>query len=165
MEVVTPFLLYETSSNEIKVDELLKDETLWLNQKQIGELFSVQRPAITKHIKNIYESGELEENSVSSIMEHTAKDQKIYKTNFYNLDMIIAVGYRVNSKQATHFRIWATNVLKEYIIKGFALNDDRFKSGNSMTYFDELQERLREIRISERFFYQKINPINRFIRF
>jgi hypothetical protein len=155
----TPFLLYKTSNNEIKVDVLLKDETLWLSQKQIGELFSVQRPAITKHIKNIYESGELEKNSVSSIMEHTAQDNKIYKTNFYNLDMIIAVGYRVNSKQATHFRIWATNVLKEYIIKGFALNDDRFKSGNSMTYFDELQSRIRDIRISERFFYQKIKDI------
>ena len=155
----TPFLLYKTANNDIKVDVLMQDETLWLNQKQIGELFSVQRPAITKHIKNIYESGELEEDLVSSIMEHTAKDGKIYKTNFYNLDMIIAVGYRVNSKQATHFRIWATNVLKEYIIKGFALNDDRFKSGNSMTYFDELQSRIRDIRISERFFYQKIKDI------
>ena len=159
MEASTQFLLYKTENNDIKVDVCIHDETLWLSQKQIGELFSVQRPAITKHIKNIYESGELEENSVSSIMEHTAKDNKTYKTNFYNLDMIIAIGYRVNSKQATHFRIWATNVLKEYIIKGFALNDDRFKSGNSMTYFDELQSRIRDIRISERFFYQKIKDI------
>ena len=159
MDTSTQFLLYKTSNNEIKVDVRIENETLWLSQRQIGELFSVQRPAITKHIKNIYESAELEENSVSSIMEHTAKDNKIYKTKFYNLDMIIAVGYRVNSKQATHFRIWATNVLKEYIIKGFALNDDRFNTGNSMTYFDELQSRIRDIRISERFFYQKIKDI------
>ena len=90
METSTPFLLYKTSNNDIKIDVLIQDETLWLNQKQIGELFSVQRPAITKHIKNIYESGELEENSVSSIMEHTAKDQRIYKTNFYNLEKKIS---------------------------------------------------------------------------
>ena len=162
MKPSTQFLLYKTSNNDIKVDVLIEDETLWLNQKQIGELFSVQRPAITKHIKNIYESGELEENSVCSIMEHTAKDNKTYKTNFYNLDMIIAVGYRVNSKQATHFRIWATNILKEYIIKGFAMDDERLKNPNNpfgKDYFEEQLARIRDIRSSERRFYQKITDI------
>ena len=162
MDTSTQFLLYKTSNNDIKVDVLIQDETLWLNQKQIGDLFSVQRPAITKHIKNIYESGELEEKSVSSIMEHTAKDNKTYKTNFYNLDMIIAVGYRVNSKQATHFRIWATNVLKEYIIKGFAMDDERLKNPNNpfgKDYFEEQLARIRDIRSSERRFYQKITDI------
>ena len=156
-----PFLLYKTANNDIKVDVLIQDETLWLNQKQIGELFGVNVPAITKHIKNIFDDGELTEATISKMEIVQKEGSREVKRNidFYNLDMIIAVGYRVNSKQATHFRIWATNVLKEYIIKGFVLNDERFKSGNSMGYFDELQERLREIRISERFFYQKIKDI------
>lgn len=159
----TPFLLYKNSNNEVKVDVLLRDETLWLNQKQIGELFAVQVPAIAKHIKNILDDGELREATISKmeIVQKEGKREVKRNIDFYNLDMIIAVGYRVNSKQATHFRIWATNVLNEYIIKGFVLNDERFKSGNSMVYFDELQERLREIRISERFFYQKIKDIYR----
>jgi len=157
----TPFLLYKTANNDIKVDVLLQDETLWLNQKQISELFCVNVPAIAKHIKNIFDDGELTEATISKMEIVQKEGSREVKRNidFYNLDMIIAVGYRVNSKQATHFRIWATNVLKEYIIKGFALNDDRFKSGNSMTYFDELQSRIRDIRISERFFYQKIKDI------
>ncbi len=161
MEISTPFLLYKTSGDKVKVDVLLKDETLWLNQKQIAELFAVNIPAITKHIKNIFDDGELTEATISKMEIVQKEGSREVKRNieYYNLDMIIAVGYRVNSKQATHFRIWATNVLKEYIIKGFALNDERFKSGNSMTYFDELQERLREIRISERFFYQKVKDI------
>ncbi len=106
----------------------LRDENIWLTQDKIALLFDVQRPAITKHLKNIFESGELQEDSVSSILELTANDGKTYQTKFYNLDAIISVGYRVNSRQATHFRIWATQVLKEYIIKGFAMDDERLKN-------------------------------------
>ena len=132
-----------------------------MTQKSISELFGVQRPAITKHIKNIFGSGELQENSVCSILEHTAEDGKNYKTAFYNLDLIIAVGYRVNSNKATQFRIWATKVLKEFITKGFVLDDERLKQGKQFgkDYFDELLERIREIRASERRFYQKITDI------
>ena len=154
-------LLYKTPSGQIKVDVLFQDETFWMTQKKMAELFGVQRPAITKHLKNIFESGELVEGSVSSILEHTADDDKNYKTTFYNLDAIIAVGYRVNSKQATQFRIWATNTLKEFIVKGFVLDDERLKQGRNFgkDYFDELLERIREIRASERRFYQKITDI------
>ncbi len=157
----TPFLLYKNENNQVKVDVLLKDETLWLNQKQIAKLFGAERSVITKHIKNILEDEELASSTCAKIAQVRQEGSREVKRNidFYNLDMVIAVGYRVNSKQATHFRIWATNVLREYIIKGFALNDDRFKSGSSMTYFDELQARIRDIRISERFFYQKIKDI------
>ena len=157
----TPFLLYKNENNQVKVDVLLKDETIWLSQKQMAELFSVQVPAIAKHIANILEDEELSKSTISKMEIVQKEGNREVKRNidFYNLDMVIAVGYRVNSKQATHFRIWATNVLREYIIKGFALNDDRFKSGSSMTYFDELQARIRDIRISERFFYQKIKDI------
>ncbi|KIE18631.1 hypothetical protein DS62_11160 [Smithella sp. SC_K08D17] len=111
----TEFLLYTTPNGKVKVEIFLRNETVWLTQDKIALLFGVQRPAITKHLKNIFESGELQENSVSSILEHTADDGKKYSTKFYNLDAIISVGYRVNSAQATHFRIWATQVLKEYI--------------------------------------------------
>lgn len=154
-------LLYQTPSGQIKVDVLFQDETFWMTQKKMAELFGVQRPAITKHLKNIFESSELVEGSVSSILEHTADDDKNYKTTFYNLDAIIAVGYRVNSKQATQFRIWATNTLKEFIVKGFVLDDERLKQGKNFgkDYFDELLERIREIRASERRFYQKITDI------
>lgn len=132
-----------------------------MTQKKIAELFGVQRPAIAKHLKNIFESGELIQDSVSSILEHTAEDGKKYKTTFYNLDTIIAVGYRVNSKKATKFRIWATNVLKEFITKGFVLDDERLKHGKHFgkDYFEELLERIRDIRASERRFYQKITDI------
>lgn len=162
MKQSTPFLLYKTSNNEIKVDVLIQNETLWLNQKQMSELFGVDSDTVSYHLKNIYNTDELSESSTTekiAVVQKEGSREVKRKVNFYNLDAIIAVGYRVNSKQATHFRIWATNILKEYIIKGFALNDDRFKSGNTMTYFDELQSRLREIRISERFFYQKIKDI------
>ena len=140
----------------------MQDETLWLNQKQMSELFGVDSDTISYHLKNIYKTKELIELSTTekiSVVQKEGNREVKRNVKFYNLDAIIAVGYRVNSKQATHFRIWATNVLKEYIIKGFVLNDERFKSANSMVYFDELQERLREIRISERFFYQKIKDI------
>lgn len=156
------FIIYTSSDGDVRVDVFIKDETVWLTQKAIGELFGVQRPAITKHLSNIFDSGELNEKSVSSILEHTAKDGKSYQTKFYNLDAIISIGYRVNSKQATQFRIWATNTLKEFIIKGFALDDKRLKQGGQVfgkDYFDELLERIREIRASERRFYQKITDI------
>jgi len=158
----TEFLLYTTPNGKVKVEIFLRDETVWLTQEKIAQLFGVQRPAITKHLKNIFESGELQENSVSSILEHTADDGKKYQTKFYNLDAIISVGYRVNSQRATHFRIWATQVLKEYIIKGFAMDDERLKNPNNIfgkDYFEEQLARIRDIRSSERRFYQKITDI------
>jgi len=154
-------LLYGTEDGTVKVDVLYRDESFWLTQKRMAELFGVQRPAITKHLRNIFETRELEENAVCSILEHTAADGKTYRTQYYNLDAIIAVGYRVNSRQATQFRIWATQTLKEFIIKGFVLDDERLKQGQrfGQDYFDELLERIREIRASERRFYQKITDI------
>ena len=152
------FILYTGKDGKVNVDVFVQDETVWLTQKAISEL----RPAITKHLKNIFESGELQEDSVSSILEHTATYGKKYKTKFYNLDAIISVGYRVNSYKATQFRIWATETLKEYIKKGFVLDDERLKQGNRVFgkyYFEELLERIREIRASERRFYQKITDI------
>lgn len=153
--------LYRSKDGDIKIDVLAQDETLWLTQKRMAELFGVQRPTITKHLKNICENKELEEDSVCSILEHTATDGKTYRTQYYSLDAIIAVGYRVNSIQATQFRIWATQTLKEFIIKGFALDSERLKNGVHFgkDYFDELLEKIREIRASERRFYQKITDI------
>jgi len=158
---LTEFLLYTTPNAEIKVETYLHDESLWLPQKRIAELFSVNVPAISKHLKNIFEDGELEEDAVVSILETTAEDGKNYKTKFYNLDAILSVGYRVNSSQATQFRIWATKILKEYIIKGFAMDDDRLKNGQyfGKDYFKELLERVRSIRASERRIYQQITDI------
>jgi hypothetical protein len=158
---MTEFLLYTTPEGEVKVEIFLHDETVWLSQDRMAEIFGVQRPAITKHLKNIFESGELDEKSVSSILEHTASDGKNYKTKFYNLDAIVSVGYRVNSRKATHFRIWAIKILKEYIIKGFAMDDNRLKNGRyfGKDYFYELLERVRSIRASERRIYQKITDI------
>ena len=158
----TEFLLYITPNGKIKVETFLKDENIWLTQDKIALLFGVQRPAITKHLKNIFDNRELQENSVSSILELTAEDGKKYKTKFYNLDAIISVGYRVNSTQATHFRIWATERLKEYIIKGFTMDDERLKNPNNIfgqDYFEEQLARIRNIRSSERRFYQKITDI------
>lgn len=158
----TEFLLYTTPNGKVKVEIFLKDENIWLTQVKIAELFGVQRPAVTKHLQNIFESGELVEDSVSSILELTAEDGKKYKTKFYNLDAIISVGYRVNSTQATHFRIWATERLKEYIIKGFTMDDERLKNPNTIfghDYFEEQLARIRDIRSSERRLYQKITDI------
>jgi hypothetical protein len=154
-------IFYQGEDGNVKIEVFYHGETFWMTQKKIGELFGVQRPAITKHLNNIFESGELTEDSASSILEHTAEDGKIYKTTFYNLDAIIAVGYRVNSNKATKFRIWATKVLKEFITKGFVLDDERLKQGKHFgkDYFNELLERIREIRASERRFYQKITDI------
>jgi len=156
----TEFLLYTTPNGKVKVEIFLRNKTIWLTQDKIALLFGVQRPAITKHLKNIFESGELQENSDSSILEHTADDGKTYKTKFYNLDTIISVGYRVNSTKATNFRIWAT--LKEYIIKGFTMDDERLKNPSNIfgqDYFEEQLARIRNIRSSERRFYQKITDI------
>ena len=155
-------LLYKTDNAEVKVEILLQNENLWLTQAKMADLFDVQKAAISKHLKNIFAEGELQENSVVSKMETTAADGKNYNTNIYNLDAIIAVGYRINSKKATMFRIWATQVLKEYIIKGFAMNDERLKNPVNFfgkDYFEEQLERIREIRASERRFYQKITDI------
>ena len=159
---LTEFLLYATPDGKVKVEILLQNENIWLTQTKIAELFGVQQPAIAKHLKNIFESKELNENSVHSILEYTANDGKIYKTKFYNLDAIISVGYRVNSAQATHFRIWATERLKEYIIKGFIMDDERLKNPEHIfgkDYFEEQLARIRDIRSSERRFYQKITDI------
>jgi hypothetical protein len=154
-------LLYTTMENKVKIDVFYEKETFWLSQKRIAELFGVDRSVITKHLKKIFESNELVENSVCAFFAHTAEDGKTYNTLFYNLDAIIAVGYRVNSQKATQFRIWATNTLKEFIIKGFVLDDERLKQGKSFgqDYFDDLLERIREIRSSERRFYQRITDI------
>ena len=156
------FILYTSTNGDVKLDVYVQNETLWLTQKMIAQLFSVEVPAISKHLANIFESGELNEKSVISILEATANDNKIYKTRFYNLDAIIAVGYRVNSQRATQFRIWATQILREYIIKGFVLNDNRLKQGSKVfgqDYFRDLLERVRSIRASERRIYQQITDI------
>jgi hypothetical protein len=143
-------IFYQGDDGNVKIEVFYQDETFWMTQKKIAELFGVQRPAITKHLKNIFEEGELKEDSVSSILEHTAEDGKNYKTTFYNLDTIIAVGYRVNSSKATKFRIWATKVLTEFITKGFVLDDERLKQGKHFgkDYFDELLERIHILRNS-----------------
>jgi len=155
------FLIFTSQSGEDSIEVKVFDESVWLTQAMISELFDVQRPAITKHLKNIFENDELDENSVSSILEHTAKDGKNYKTKYYNLDAIISVGYRVNSKKATQFRQWATQVLKEFAIKGFVLDKKRLENGAFLdkNYFDRLLEEIREIRLSERMFYQKVTDI------
>ena len=128
-------IVYQAENESISTNVLFKDETFWMTQKDMAKLFDVNVPAISKHLKNIFESGELVISVVISKMETTAEDGKIYQTNFYNLDAIIAVGYRVNSKKATQFRIWATGVLREYIIKGFALDDVMLKNGRSLCYY------------------------------
>ena len=157
-------ILYQTELGNVIVDVVFRDESFWLTQKAMSKLFDVEIPAISKHLKNIFESGELEENSAISKMEivQTEGSRSVKRpTDFYNLDAIIAVGYRVNSRQATRFRIWATQTLKEYIIKGFVLNDEMLKNGKPFgkEYFEELLERIREIRASERRVYQKLTDI------
>lgn len=150
-------LIYQSNQGDIKIDVRLEEETVWLTQEQMATLFGKAKSTINEHIKNIYSEGELEESRSLKKFGNSEFQQKA--PNFYNLDVIISVGYRVKSQQGTQFRIWATQRLKEYIVKGFALNDERFKTGSSMNYFTELQERIREIRISEKFFYQKIKDI------
>ena len=159
------FLLYTAPDGAVKVDVFFKEGTVWLTQKALAELFAVKVPAINKHLKNIFESGELDREATISKMEivRTEGGREVAReVEFYNLDAIIAVGYRVNSYQATQFRIWATKTLKEFIIKGFVMDDERLKQGKRVfgeDYFDELLERIREIRASERRFYQKITDI------
>jgi len=153
----SPILLYQSIDGKIKLDVELQQETVWLNQEQMAVLYDKAKSTINEHIQNIYNEEELVESQTMKKFGNSEFQQKA--PNYYNLDVIISVGYRVKSKQGTQFRIWATNRLKEYIIKGFVLNDERFKNGKSMNYFDELQERIREIRLSERFFYQKIKDI------
>ena len=164
----TEFLLYTTPNGKVKVEIFLRDENIWLTQNKIALLFGVQRPAITKHLRNIFESGELVESLVSSILEHTTQHGALegktqtQSVKFYNLDAILSVGYRVNSSQATQFRIWATERLKEYIIKGFTMDDERLKEPNNIfgkDYFEEQLARVRNIRSSERRMYQKITDI------
>ena len=158
-------ILYKTPDGLVKIDTIFQNETIWLTQQKMAELFDVQRPAITKHLKNIFESGELNKQVVCSILEHTTQHGAVegktqtQAVKYYNLDAIIAVGYRVNSKRATQFRTWATNVLKEYIIKGFAMDDERLKQIKKWDYFDEWLARIRDIRASEKRFYQKIRDI------
>ena len=154
-------IIYKNSEGNIIVDAIYKDETLWLSQKGMSKVFDVGVSAISKHLKNIFEEQELDKKSVISKMEITADDGKNYNTEVYSLDAIIAVGYRINSKKATEFRIWATKILKEYMIKGFAINDERFIKGNKYDskYFDELLERIKTIRVSERMSYQKITDL------
>lgn len=163
----TEFLLYTAPNGQVKVEVILHNETLWLTQKRMAELFGVGVPAISKHLKNIFESGELVEEVVVSILENTTQHGAIAgktqttTTQYYNLDAVISVGYRVNSSQATQFRIWATALIKEYIIKGFAMDDERLKNGRyfGKDYFKELLERVRSIRASERRIYQQITDI------
>ena len=150
-------IIYQNLEGNIKIDVRLEEESVWLTQDQMAALFGKAKSTINEHIKNVYEENELDETQTMKKFGISEFQQKA--PFYYNLDVIISVGYRVKSQQGTQFRIWATQRLKEYIIKGFALNDDRFKSGNSMNYFNELQERIREIRLSERFFYQKIKDI------
>ena len=156
-------LLYKSENDDVTINVVIdqENETMWATQKTIAELFNVNVPAISKHLKNIFNEGELTKNSVISKMETTANDGKKYNTNFYNLDAIISVGYRVNSKEATQFRKWATKILREYMVKGFALDIELLKNGSRFgkDYFDELLEKIKEIRASERRVYQKITDI------
>lgn len=150
-------VIYKSEDGNIKVDVLFEDETVWLTIDQMSTLFGKSRSTINEHILNIYAEGELSETD--TIRKIGNSDFSTKPTNFYNLDVIISVGYRVKSKQGTQFRIWATQRLREYIIKGFTLNDERFTTGSSMNYFKELLERIREIRLSERVFYQQVKDI------
>jgi hypothetical protein len=155
-------LIYQKASGQVALEVRLQDETVWLTQSQMAQLFGKARTTIAEHIANVYEEAELAQNrTCRKFRQVRLEGQREVERDidYYNLDVIISVGYRVKSAQGTQFRIWATQRLKEYLVKGFILNDDRFKTGNSMNYFDELQERIREIRISESFFYQKIKDI------
>ena len=155
-------LFYNDEEGNVKIEVLLENEDVWLNTEALATLFSVKRPAITKHINNIYNDGELEENSTCSKMEHMGNDGKqTYNTKYYNLDMIISIGFRVNSKKAIRFRTWANKIIKDYMVQGFALNDERFMKArrSDQEYFKRLLERIKLIRTSERMFYQKITDI------
>lgn len=161
LEEKNNLLIYKNEDGNIIVDAIYRDETLWLTQKGLSKVFDCSTDNISLHLKNIFKDNELNEISVTEESSITASDGKNYKTKIYNLDAIIAVGYRINSKKATEFRIWATKILKDYMTKGFALNDERFIKGHKydMKYFDELLERIKTIRVSERMSYQKITDL------
>ena len=152
-------LIYQSEDGSIKIDVRFEQDTVWLTQAQMCMLFGRDKSTISRHIKNVFEEGELDISSVVAEYATTATDGKVYQVDYYNLDVIISVGYRVKSQQGTQFRIWATQRLKEYIIKGFVLNDERFKTGSSYNYFKELLGCIREIRLSEKLFYQQIKDI------
>ena len=163
------YLLYQTAEEDVSVRALIRDETIWLTQKSMSELFGCTSDNISRHLQNVFSDGELEKDSVTEKFSATAADGKHYLTQFYNLDAIISVGYRVNSRKATNFRIWATGVLKEYMIKGFILDDERLKQGKQAfgkDYFRELLERVRSIRASERrkFLNRETSPHLFFLR-
>jgi len=166
MESKGEIIVYQNKEGAVKIEVRLEDETVWLTQEQMATLFGKGRSTITEHISNIFQENELEQNSTCrNFRQVRLEGNRTVERHIdhYNLDVIISVGYRVKSQQGTQFRIWATQRLKEYIVKGFTLNDERFKTSNSMNYFNELQERIREIRLSERFFYQKnFNKLNNF---
>ncbi|MGB2728744.1 MAG: RhuM family protein [Halobacteriota archaeon] len=149
---------YQSPDGSVNIEVLYAEENIWLTQKKMAELFNIERSVITKHLKNIFLESELDKDSVSANFAHTAEDGKSYLTQFYSLEAIVAVGYRVNSERGTQFRQWATAILKNYIHKGYALDSDRFKYGSrfSARYFDELYEEIKDIRSSERMLYQKI---------
>jgi hypothetical protein len=156
------FLLYTSEDGDVRVDVFIYNESVWLTQKAMQDLFDRSKSTVSEHISNVFKEGELNENQVVRKFRTTADDGKDYEVSYYNLDVIISVGYRIKSQRGTQFRIWATNTLKEYIIKGFVLDDKRLKQGNQTfgkDYFEELLERIREIRASERRFYQKITDI------
>jgi len=153
------FIMYTTDDGQVEIEVRLEDENVWLTQKAMSELFDTTRNNITIHIKNIFEENELEENSVSKESLLTASDGKNYKTKYYNLDLIIAVGYRVKSVRGTQFRIWANKLIREYLIKGYNLNVNRFKNNGSNVYFEEILEKIRDIRSSEKVFWRKILDI------
>ncbi len=160
MKLQSQIVIYKDKNGKTKIDVRFDGENVWLTQKLMAELFNVGVPAINKHLKNIFNEGELSEDSVISKMETTAKDSKKYVVTYYNLDAIIGVGYRVNSKNATNFRIWATDTLKQYIVKGFVLDDERLKNPDvPFDYFEELARRIADIRTSEKRFYRKITDI------
>ena len=153
------FLLYQTPDGDSQIEVKLQNDTVWLSLDQMAELFQRNKSTISRHIKNVLEDGELEEKSVVAFFATTAADSKTYSVAYYNLDMIISVGYRVHSYRGVQFRIWATKVLKEYIVKGFAMNDDLLKRAGGGNYFDELLARIRDIRSSEKVFYRKVLEI------
>ncbi len=153
-------IIYNTEDGKTEIEVSLDNDTVWLNQKQMAELFQKNRKTITEHIQNVFKEGELKENSVCRNFQHTASDGKKYSVNFYNLDVIISVGYRVKSLRGTQFRIWATQKLREYIVKGFVMNDERLAEGKvKKSFFEELLERVRKIRASERNLYEKVKDI------
>ena len=161
MKETSNLVFYKNNNGDLDIELLVNGESFWATQKSMAEMFDIDRTVITKHLKNIFADGELDKNQVCAKFAHTANDGKTYNTDFYNLDAIISVGYRVKSKKATEFRIWATKILNSYMIKGFALNEERFLKGGKVNqkYFDELLEKIKVIRTSERMAYQKITDI------